>query len=506
MSKKLLIMFLAIVTGALMASVAMASEFGEQANHVAVDPRLAGTILNPEGKGDVLIGPFFDVRKIGQKAQTNYIAIINEDFEDTLNDDFDSDDHGVAAKIRFREWDKSEEVFDVNIWLSPNDVWIGILTQDASGFTKITSPDYVITSFTPGYFVISKTSIMASPGIFFATDFVPGGAFSKIAPPAGIASKDLTNMGYWELIGEERTYSDPYPSGSQLRVNRFSDGTPGLDCPNSLSAYFYIVRTDDGVSLGYNATAIANFSRQNSSLFGGPGTLFPDLSNGQDGLDELEFQLSKAKVYHGYDINPDIASKFSMIVTFPTKHFHFAKQDPTRTNYNRLGDTQGFGGRPFSGDTANSGEVIDVVIFDREENPFTPEVGFTSPQTTPTISLPYEVNVIGLYPETVPASFPTTAQQRNNVGLPTGGFTEGWFWIDLYRDQNGLEKHVGVPMSWVDPAWTLFEFFGQLFTEYHGLPTLSIALQEFTNGNVGGAYGTMFPAFYQVDWVSSTEE
>ena len=33
----------------------------------------------------------------------------------------------MAAKLGFREWDKSEEVFDVDIWLSRGDVWVGHL-------------------------------------------------------------------------------------------------------------------------------------------------------------------------------------------------------------------------------------------------------------------------------------------------------------------------------------------------------------------------------------------
>ena len=489
MSKKILIMFLAIVAGAFMASVAMAENYGDLANNHLSDEgfQFAGTILNPEGKGDVLIAPYYDVRAINGKAQDTYFAIINENME--------GDTHrGVAAKLRFREWDKSEEVFDIDIWLSDNDVWVGVLTRNPNnGLTTIISPDYVIIDSSTTTFTVSKTTTV-STGFDFFTDFAPGGAFNEISPPSGFTSADLTNMGYFEIIGEERTFTKPSTTTAPILVTRF---TEGWDCPNSLSAYVYIVRVVDGVSLGYNATAIANFSRQEvSKLFVGPGDVRPDLAeDAEDGLDQLEFELSKAQVYQGYSIEDSIAAQFSMIVTFPTKHFHFNKTSPVRLDYDLL--IPPFGA-PFTGETANFGEVITPTIFDRNENPFKPESGFWSPRTTPTISLPFEVNVIGLYKGT-PPSVPLIGN-RNNVAFSTGGFQSGWMWIDLFVEANTTLAHFAVPID--KPVWG---HFGLDFTRYNGMPAIGLALQEFSNTSVGGAYGTIFPAFYQVDWIEEPE-
>jgi len=491
MSKKILIMLVAVVTGAFMASVAMAVDYGDLGfnTRLATSGKTAGTILNPEGKGDALLAAYYDVRVVNGKAQDTYFAIINENMDGITH-------NGVAAKLRFREWDKSEEVFDIDIWMSDNDVWVGVLTRDpANGLTRITSPDYVITndSVPPGTFTVSKTTVV-STGFDFFTDFVPGGTFNSVSPPSGFTSADLTNMGYFEVIGEERTYTTPSTTTAPILVSRFGGGN---DCLNSLSAYVYVVRVADGVSLGYNAAAIANFSKTQGTLYVGPGNPAPSLNNCEDGLDQLEFELSKARVYHGYSIEDNIFGKFSQIVTFPTKHFHFEKHTPKRLDYTICATVGGNGcitiGAPFTGAYANYGEEVAPTIYDRDENPYKPESGFWSPRTTPTISLPFEVNVIGLYKGT-PPSVPLLGN-RDNVAFTTGGFQTGWMWIDLSKNTSGTGFHIALSRS--DP---LFGHLGNKFSGYNGMPALSLALQEFSNANVGGAYGVIFPAFYRLDW------
>jgi len=261
MSKKILIMLVAVVTGAFMASVAMAVDYGDLGfnTRLATSGKTAGTILNPEGKGDALIAAYYDVRVVNGKTQDTYFAIINEDYVLHRNNT------GVAATLRFREWDKSEEVFNIDIWMSNNDVWVGVLTRNpANGLTRITSPDNIIIAYQPTFFTVSKTTAL-STGMDFSTDWVPGGSKNSVSPPSGFTSADLTNMGYFEIIGEERTDTEPSTTTAPILVRRLTDSA--ADCLNSLSAYVYIVRVDDGVSLGYNADAIANFSRNQGSLW-----------------------------------------------------------------------------------------------------------------------------------------------------------------------------------------------------------------------------------------------
>jgi len=445
----------------------------------------AGTILNPEGKGDVLIFPYFDVRVIDGQPQDTYFAIINEVVTLTFGT---PDAGGVAAKLRFREWMKSEEVFDADIWLSINDVWVGVLTRNTTnGLTRIYSPDWVITAgtSTSTTFTVQKTLIN---GFDFFSNLVPGGSSNTHPAPAGWTAADMTNLGYFEVIGEERTYSKQ-SGGIVTRVF--------LDCPNWLSGYAYIVSVNSGVAHGYNASAIANFRRINGTLFVGPGDTAPDLSQGEDGLDQLEFQLSKANVSHGYSIEPDILGKFSMIITFPTKRFHFAG----RPNYTML--TGGTLGRPYTGEHADAGELIRILIWDRDENPFSPPDQWWSPRDVPRSSLLTELNIVDVINGTC-SGYPSPTI-RGTQCVPTGGFISGWIWFDLTGDGTAV-VHYGNPYSNTEGVAGPYRFanFGEEFIQYHGLPTLSLAFQDFWNltiGAVGGAYGSIFPAFYEVDWV-----
>jgi len=65
--------------------------------------------VNPDGTGQVLIFPYFN-------AHSGYVTNIN-----LVN----STDKTKAVKIRFREGDRSNDVLDFNIYMSPQDVWTG---------------------------------------------------------------------------------------------------------------------------------------------------------------------------------------------------------------------------------------------------------------------------------------------------------------------------------------------------------------------------------------------
>jgi len=446
----------------------------------------AGTIVNPEGKGDVLIFPYYDVRNIGTKTQETYFAIINHSpFPGDLSEackDSSSSHYGIAAKLRFREWDKSEEPFDADIWLSCNDVWIGVLVRNTStGVTRITSPDWVISDFSDTQFTVTKA--LASGQDFFTT-IVPGGSGNTKTPPTGFTAADLTNMGYFEVIGEERTFSKQ--SGGKVTRVTTECSDCYADCPNVLSGYAYIVRVQDGVSVGYNATAIANFATFDSTLFSGPGAPTPDLASGDDGLEQLEFALSKANISHGYSIESSISAKFSMIITFPTKHFHF--QSRPRYSLNTSLSIS----RPFTGTTANTGELVQVKIFDREEGLFTPTESIFSPKVEIELVVPHEVTIAGFYKSGSVPTLPAIGQ-RDTIAFETGTFDSGWVWINLTGDGSEV-THFAEPIDG-------FDFFGYDFLEYDGLPVIALALQEFSNTAIAGFYGDLFPTYYDVDWV-----
>jgi len=446
-------------------------------------------IVNPEGKGDALIFPYYDVRTLTGKAQTTLFMIINE----SATGGEEGADVGLIARIGFREWDKSIEVLDFSIYLSDEDVWIGQLTLNpVTGVANIKSPDYVVVDADGSFFYLSKAFDFTTGG----QDFLPNNI--NYTPPPGVTKSDLTQMGYFEVIGQERTdrkitaVSGNSPNTGQPYTGRVA--RTGLDFPNNMMGGAYILRVTDGVAMGYNATALANFALNIGSLFFGVATDQPTLANAEDTLDQVEFVLSKEDIFGAYSIEAEIGATASLLITFPTKHFHY-NNEPTGCRTRIAGSNN-----PFEAACENGGEEIQATIWDRNEIKKTITTGFVSPQPPgDKVSLPYEVNIIGFYLGT---TSPTPVNSffgvgRDNIAFPTGTFTSGWAWIWFADALPGpaITAKFAIPIS-ID----LYQFFGNVFNAYEGLPALSLQLQEFFNGAAGGFYGEISEAWYEVEW------
>ena len=479
MNKKGFIAIIVTVIGVFTISGAMADLGDVHFDTVKALPNnaghTAGTTLNPEGRGDVLIFPYYDVRKIEGKAQDNYIAIINESGEcegstvDCVK--------GMAAKLRFREWDHGDEVFNTDIWLSRGDVWVGLVTQDANNrIAQLWSPDWVIVDHTEQEFILQKSLDVRDP--------LSGALLGKPFRPDLIPIPNEKSLyGFLEVIGEERT-SDNQSGGKVARS--------GLDAPNQLMGYAYIVRVADGSSFGYNAKAFANFSRNQGSLFRGPGSSSPTLMNCEDTLDQLEFQMAKQKVAAGYSIEDSIVGQFSLVLTFPTKHFHFCE----KPSYGYKGDPQAPCsptyplGPPFEPITMLR-QVYDLDIFDRNENKMPPcHPGYGVPYLCEhAADLHYGVNIIGLYK----TAWPPYILGRDNTGFATEDPNIDSGYITVKFPNKGVVQEL-------NPKIIKFLHLDLFFSGYEGLPVLGLALQEFQNDNVGGFYGDTRDVFYGIEW------
>ncbi|MEO7797273.1 MAG: hypothetical protein ABIY47_06060, partial [Opitutaceae bacterium] len=77
--------------------------------------------LNQSNTGQVLIYPYYTVQASGGNAYNTYISITN------TNSD------AKVLKVRFREGKTSAEVLDFNLYLSPNDMWVGAIVPDGQG-------------------------------------------------------------------------------------------------------------------------------------------------------------------------------------------------------------------------------------------------------------------------------------------------------------------------------------------------------------------------------------
>ena len=76
--------------------------------------------LAGDGVGQALIYPYYTVQ--GGNAFNTFVTVVN-----TRNE-------AKVARVRFREGRTGREVFGMNLYLAPNDVWSGaVIPSDSSG-------------------------------------------------------------------------------------------------------------------------------------------------------------------------------------------------------------------------------------------------------------------------------------------------------------------------------------------------------------------------------------
>ena len=115
----------------LSAAVALGSlGFAGAANAIAVfdtDGAAVGVVaLHAAGTGHQLFTPYYT-------AQGNMATLVNIVNTDSVN--------GKAVKVRFRGAANSDDVLDFTLFMSPGDVWSGMVSQNADGRAQIVTPD-----------------------------------------------------------------------------------------------------------------------------------------------------------------------------------------------------------------------------------------------------------------------------------------------------------------------------------------------------------------------------
>jgi len=159
---------------------------------LAVSPVSAMSLSN-NGLGDVGISAYYSVR---QNYQT-YISLVNT-----------SDTYVVAVKLRFHEAANSRDARDFNIFLSPNDVWVGLVGLNADGKTP-----YIQTSDTsctaPNKFPAGTANTAANR----ARGFV---VIGKASTGADIKQMDFTAADYTGANQDTTASPLPYPSAQNI--------------------------------------------------------------------------------------------------------------------------------------------------------------------------------------------------------------------------------------------------------------------------------------------------
>jgi hypothetical protein len=214
---------------------------------------------NPDNTGQVLIYPYYTV----QAGFTTYVSIVN------------TTSRAKAVKIRFREGKTSAEVEDHNVFLSPNDVYVAVVSAsgpnatDPARISAVGDLSCTIPSFgAAGFFDFRNYAYQASPDSLPQSDI----------------SLDRTREGYIEVF-EMATLTGT----AAAAVTHAAGGAPtctGVSAPFALTSLeapsggltgtVTLINTATGADLGYTADALDQFI--NAANYQDPSSLLPQLS------------------------------------------------------------------------------------------------------------------------------------------------------------------------------------------------------------------------------------
>lgn len=455
---------------------------------------LAGTAgaVTTGSLGEVLIYPYYSVRS----GNDTLVTVVN------------TQDYAKAVKVRFLEAKNSREVLDFNLYLSPHDVWTGVITTTDSG-AKIVSGD-------------TSCTVPAIPagGVEFRNFQYTG---SNADGEDG--SLNRTREGYVEIIemgtvghididpGSATVYFDTavthtssgVPANCAAVVNGWKSG--GVFTGNSLGfgnglseptggmmGTGTLINVANGTDFSFDPVTLDDFA--SSPNHSAPGDLFPSLtdadpfsvtfyqgnavsSNWFNGLpaDAVSALMMRTSVLNEYTVEPTLAAGTDWVVNFPTKRFYVSSDTD---NDSDSADKNYF--RPFTQDFKLNGacEEVALTIYDREERTTTSDVDFSPLPPVGKNSLCWEVNVVTFNGTNVLGS-------ALALNVPSQGFNSGWLRMAFPSvSGNGATDGDG------DATRQIIDDNG---TTYAGLPVIGFGVQEYVNGNVGGVlsnYGGSF--------------
>lgn len=301
----------------------------------------------PEGKGDVLMFPFYATFDGGWQTK---LTVVNTD--QTTNS---------VAKVVIRSPKYSGELLDFLVYLSPADVWTGTLKFDPAfdGPMLYSDDDSIISGFdNEGYNNAASDETMS--------DFVTYG--NEVAAERGLYTSnsqknlvggDYAEMGYAYVINVASWEADGRPVAKNDIVDEylpFDDSTIGVSVPepeNSLAGWSDFQIADYGVA-SLNAVALKDYDNLTKIVPQKETVLAPSSHDGFTNTDnsggssattlkDIEFALAKNNIAMPY-LSTD--SAFSAhIFTFPTKYTKIGEYtDIGESGLDNMNSTSGWPG------------------------------------------------------------------------------------------------------------------------------------------------------------------
>lgn len=440
--------------------------------------------VNPDGLGQVLLFPYYTVQGDDTASFDTLITIVN------------TRDEVKAVKLRFREAKNSREVLDFNIYLSPFDVWVGVVTAatDDSGESVAVIKQRINDSgdTTCTVPVIPDTVGQPFRNLTYSGDLADGGG----------TGLDRTKEGYIEAIemgvvhdgggfdfAAAATHNETMFPADCAALNTAwaggewdrSNGATNVTAPTGgLFGTASLINVNEGTDYGYDATALRDFFIPNlasQNLHNDPSNQLPVLSNvfpktsvvvqgnqivvsewglfGVDPVDPVSAVLMKSTIMNDYVTEKGIQAATSLVYTMPTKHFYTDLVATAKQPFTSV----------FSGGAAC--EELKYQFWDRDEKTEVPKftVDFSpAPQDViPPDSLCFEANIVRI-----------NGTDALNSKLATNDlatkFENGWLRANFASDA----RHIMVEDGSAD---------GSART-YHGLPVIGFSVERYFNGTL----------------------
>lgn len=440
--------------------------------------------LSPNGLGQALVYPYY----IANDRNSTLITLSNT----TLS--------GKAVKLRFLEGYNGRDVLDLNVYLSPFDVWVAQVFQDGAG-AAIASFD---TSCT-----VPKVPNTAAEALHFSTASFDGS--SPQGKDGGPTDLSRTLEGHIEVV-EMGTVT-----GSSLVAITHVEGVPA-NCPSIVGAWqsgsgywSQNAQTDIGPASGglYGSAAIVNVALGTVEAYvaealgqfyatGGdaqhtaPDSLAPNLASGTSdssltfpddvplvatfirSVDAVSSVFMADAIFNDYLTSTGIAADSEWVVTYPTKRFYV---DPYYVGATATA--------PFDAvfSSSLSCSEVDDYYHDREELSTSGGIGAGPPP--PYSSLCSETQTLTFrqgndFPPTKPSKVLGSNLIASNLASP---FENGWATVDLAHNFVGADS----------ANHKLSTASGKTLT---GQPVTGFLVSQFVNGNVGGALAN-YTALYR---------
>ncbi len=434
--------------------------------------------VDPGNLGQGLLYPYYTV----QGNQNTYMTIVN------------TSTSGVkVVKVRFREGKASNEVLDFNLYLSPADVWVGVVqpadTGNANSPGLITTPDVSCTNpAIPATGQPFRNFAYSGDGLGDGLERTREGYIEVIEMgvlPAGSA------LGAAAIHGASGS-----PTCTGLRGSNLAAAINAVITPptGGMSGQGTIVNVATGADNGYDATALAALTA--APIYFDIVTDFPNANNYDavsgvfannrayrstfaTGADAVSSTLMHTHVINEYILDNATKSNTDWVLTFPTKNRYVTALAATTPFTNKL-------------TTAGACETISFTFWDREERSVTPTSGDFSPlpPNAPASSLCWESTVLSVrngatHNPTGSVSGPLASVNVTNVTVTTG-FQGGWglLQFDGANARNNGILATGKAATNLTPGAA-----SAVAARYLGLPVIGFMTRTFNNATVAATAG-----------------